>query len=290
VRHNALERHEAAIGEQLVIALGKALVERLASEQLGRHPEDGAARLRLALVLELAQLRKAKIGDLAAAIRVEEEIGGLEVAVNDFGDVVKPGEAESDIFGDADALVERERRVGLEKRVERAARHELSDNHDAVRLGACAEKENDREVIDLAHNGDLGTKLGELLFGDFVLVERHLDSDDLTATEATIDLAKDTTTNKIFLLIKYDIGGIQLGSATDLGGALIQRRQQDRRWLLKLHRRRCGIKCTRWRLLHRRTDLLKQGLLCGGLRFEDRSQVVRVKERSTARSHCVRCC
>mmetsp|Transcript_25462 Transcript_25462/g.42668 ORF Transcript_25462/g.42668 Transcript_25462/m.42668 type:complete len:415 (+) Transcript_25462:550-1794(+) len=126
----------------------RLFVEGLAEHDFGCHPEGSAGNV--VLVLELLVVRldssKTEIADADVAVVVNEQVAGLEVAVDDLGDgAVEPVHALGDLLGHRHALEERETDLGVvEEGLEVALGHEL--HHNGHVAGLCAGSHEEQHV------------------------------------------------------------------------------------------------------------------------------------------------
>jgi hypothetical protein len=194
-----VEVHEAALGENLVI--------------LG-HAEGGGARV---VALE-ALLRDAKVGEADVALAGEQNVLGLEVAIQNGG-AVQVLEAEADLGGvEAHALLV-ELLLLLEVEEELAT---IDVVHDEVELLARLERvvEVDEERVDeLLENVLLGLGVLHLVALDNGLLVEHLHGVDLAsvllgdldhfaerALANHLEQVKVVEADLVLLLVKVDAG------------------------------------------------------------------------------------
>ncbi len=141
----------------------------------------------LAERLGVGELGDAEVEDLDPPVLRQEEVGGLEVAVDDAV-LVRGGEAAGDLLGVLDGLAERQR-AGGEHLAERAALEELGDEVGGAVVGADVEEGEDVGVVEGAGEAGLLLEAAEAVGVLAVLGGEDLDGD--VAVEAGVAGAVD---------------------------------------------------------------------------------------------------
>jgi hypothetical protein len=126
VHHRRRRTAEGAFaGEQLIEDHAAreqvaAPVDRLAGELLGRHVRDGAEHRAELGELGGVELGDAEIGDFDAAVGEQDDVGGLDVAMDDAA-LVRVLQGAQQLAHDAARLGQRERAAVVEQALQVAA-------------------------------------------------------------------------------------------------------------------------------------------------------------------------
>lgn len=173
--------------------------------------------------------REAKIGDLEVAALVDEQILGLEVAVEDA-----PGVAEPD---GGDKLLEVPSRGILLEAALGDAREELpaaDELHDEVDLGLGGHDLEEADDIGVAHaaeDGDLALDVRDEAVAEGLLLVEHLDGDGLAGVglAGVVDLGEGAVAEQAAQLVAAEQKAHALGGPRGGGRPPGLRRQVPRR-------------------------------------------------------------
>ena len=140
-RPRAGQQLEGDDGERVAVARrGRRLAARLLRREVAGRPDDGA---RFGEGGEVGGARDAEVGDLDAVVVVEQQVGGLDVAVDDPARV-RGVERRRGLAEPLERAAERLRALAREPVGERAARQVL---HDDVRTPLVLADVEDRDVF-----------------------------------------------------------------------------------------------------------------------------------------------